>query len=238
MSIGNGLVLRKPKHPQRLQERHKFVSVDDLLLWAKSVVVSEILGVWASCLEMRWSTLVTRGYVSWQWRNLQQYYSESCLKGSVRKWLKDLGTKKLVVRNFLCSRSFQVNDFIGQGLQCSEPIPDPEVYQESSAIYYHFRSLFEVCGLVEWFVSLLSAVKSSLVLHLHFVVLRSFWSRPSTVELSIQEHIEERMSCQLGLKSITWRFETLLHHCWLQCNRYRTILIWNLHGCRSSYFCN
>ena len=32
MFIGNGLVLRKPKHPQRLQERHKFVHVDDLLL--------------------------------------------------------------------------------------------------------------------------------------------------------------------------------------------------------------
>lgn len=92
---------------------------------------------------------------------------------------------------------FQVNDFSRQGLQDSEPIPEPELYQETSAICYHGLSLLEVCGLVERFVSLPSAVTSSLVLHLHSVVLHVrlacaqevVLSRPSTIELSNQEQI-------------------------------------------------
>ena len=80
------------------------------------------------------------------------------------------------------------------------------MYQETSAICYHFRSLLDVCGLVQRFVSLLSAVKSSLVLHVRLACAQEFLSRPSTVELSIQEQIVERMSCQLVLKSILFRF--------------------------------
>jgi len=85
--------------------------------------------------------------------------------------IEGLRNQETGCQEFLMQSVVSGFDFIGQGLQCSEPIPDPEVYQETSVIYYHFRSLLEVCGLVERFVSLLSAVKSSLVLHLHFVVL-------------------------------------------------------------------
>lgn len=204
MFIGSEPVLRKPQHPQRLQERHKFIYVDMSqeygsewnfgclsILFGNAVVnfgdsktfASEVMLI----LRLEWS----------QWRNLQQYCSKSCLIGSVRKWSKDLGTKKLVVRNFLCSWLFQVNDFSGQGLQDSGPIPEPELYQETSAICYHVLSLLEVCGLVERFVSLPSAVKSSLVLHLHSVVLHvrlacgsgGFFVQPSTIELSNQEQV-------------------------------------------------
>lgn len=145
----------------------------------------------------------------------------------MRKWSKDLGTKKLVLRNFLCSWLFQVNNFSGQCLQCSEPIPEPEVYQETSAICYHFRSLLEVCGLVQRFVSLLSAVKSSLVLHVRLACAQEFFvqTKYSRIEYSRADWGKNVLSaCSqkhfvplfFTESAITGRFETLLHHCWLQ----------------------